>query len=132
MVGAFLRSWGTGKFQPSPPPIIWLTSPGPSFEDRQTLSVGYGAAGSARLGCPPVAARDRDRDLEIAAAFGARVRELRLTAGLTQEQLAEAADLHPTFISNIERGHRVATIVTMVRVAGGLKVDPSELTVGLK
>ncbi len=69
----------------------------------------------------------RDEDLAIAAAFGARVRELRLEAGMTQEALAEASGLHPTFISNVERGYRVPTLPTVVRVARGLCVLPSDL-----
>ena len=62
----------------------------------------------------------REEDLEIAAAFGERVRSVRLEAGMTQEQLAEAAGLHATFISNLERGYRVPTLPTVVRVARGL------------
>ncbi|MCW2987691.1 MAG: putative transcriptional regulator [Solirubrobacterales bacterium] len=69
----------------------------------------------------------RNRDLEIAKAFGARVRELRMEAGLTQERLAEAAGLHPTFISNVERGYRVPSVPTMLRLAVALAVAPSDL-----
>ncbi len=60
-------------------------------------------------------------------AFGARVREVRLEKGLTQEQLAEAAGLHATFVSNVERGYRVASVVTVLRIADGLAVPPSRL-----
>jgi len=67
-----------------------------------------------------VAKTRREEDLEIAAAFGERVRSVRLEAGMTQEQLAEAAGLHATFISNLERGYRVPTLPTVVRVARGL------------
>lgn len=62
----------------------------------------------------------RAEDLEIARAFGARVREVRLAKGMTQEELAEAAGLHSTFVSNVERGYRVPTLPTVVRLAGGL------------
>ena len=74
----------------------------------------------------------RSRDLAIAAAFGERVRAARKAAGLTQEALAEAAELHPTFISNIERGYRVPTVPTMLRVARGLAVRPGDLVDGLE
>jgi transcriptional regulator with XRE-family HTH domain len=83
------------------------------------------------LGCPVVAARDREFEKQVAEAFGQRVRELRLEQGMTQEQLAEAAGLHPTFISNVERGYRVATIVTLLRLAQGLQLDPSKLIHGV-
>lgn len=49
---------------------------------------------------------------------------------MTQEELAEAAGLHPTYISNLERGYRVATIVTLVRVARGLGTGVSTLIAG--
>ncbi len=63
----------------------------------------------------------------MAVAFGQRVREARLAAGLTQEALAEATGLHPTFISNVERGYRVPTVATLLRLADGLDVPPGVL-----
>ena len=74
----------------------------------------------------------RARDQAIAVAFGQRVRELRAEARLTQEGLAEAAELHPTFVSNVERGYRVPTVPTMLRLAHGLGVAPSRLVDGLE
>jgi transcriptional regulator with XRE-family HTH domain len=74
-----------------------------------------------------VAPRDRTEELAIAKAFGERVRALRHEKGMTQEELAEAAGLHPTYISNLERGYRVATIVTLVRVCTALGAQPSDL-----
>jgi transcriptional regulator with XRE-family HTH domain len=65
-------------------------------------------------------------------AFGQRVREVRSEVGMTQEALAEAAGLHPTFISNIERGYRVPTVPTMLRVAKGLRVPAGRLVEGLE
>ena len=67
-----------------------------------------------------MATERRTEDLAIAAAFGRRVRQLRIEHDLTQEELAEAAGLHPTFVSNIERGYRVPTLPTVVRLASGL------------
>lgn len=71
--------------------------------------------------------QQRARDLQIAAAFGKRLREVRKAKLLTQEALAEAADVHPTFISNVERGYRVPTVPTMLRLARALQVSPSAL-----
>jgi transcriptional regulator with XRE-family HTH domain len=51
---------------------------------------------------------------------------------MTQEALAEAAGLHPTFISNVERGYRVPSVPTMLRLAKGLGVEPSKLVDGLQ
>ena len=57
---------------------------------------------------------------------------LRLERGLTQEQLAEGADVHPTFISNLERGYSAPTLHTLLRLATALEVRPGELVDGLK
>lgn len=71
--------------------------------------------------------RQRSRDLAVAKAFGERVRVVRRERGMTQEALAEAAELHPTFISNVERGYRVPSVPTLLRLAAGLGVEPSQL-----
>ena len=76
--------------------------------------------------------RERSRDQAIAASFGRRVRAARQAAGLSQEALAEAAGLHPTFISNVERGYRVPSVPTLLRLANGLKIDPGDLVKGMK
>jgi transcriptional regulator with XRE-family HTH domain len=75
--------------------------------------------------------RERERDQAIAVAFGQRVRKARLAANLTQEALAEATGLHPTFISNVERGYRVPSVPTLIRLAAGLGVPPSVLVDGI-
>lgn len=83
------------------------------------------------MGCGPVPSR-QPFDQAMVDAFGRRVRALRLAASLTQEGLAEAAGLHPTFISNLERGYRSPTLGTMVRLARGLAVDLGQLVGGLE
>jgi transcriptional regulator with XRE-family HTH domain len=75
----------------------------------------------------PTVARRREEDEAIAAAFGRRLREIRLERELTQERLAEAAGVHPTFVSNLERGYRVPTLVTLVRMADALEIGLPEL-----
>lgn len=64
-------------------------------------------------------------------AFGQRVQAVRKEVGMTQEALAEATGLHPTFISNIERGYRVPTVPTLLKIAAGLGVPPGTLLDGL-
>lgn len=59
--------------------------------------------------------------------FGQRVRTLRLERGLSQEALADAANLHRTHISLIERGERSVRLETVAAVAAALGVQPSEL-----
>jgi transcriptional regulator with XRE-family HTH domain len=46
---------------------------------------------------------------------------------MTQEQLADAARLHPTHISLIESGRRSVRIETVARLASALGVQPSVL-----
>lgn len=64
-------------------------------------------------------------------AFGRRVQAVRKEVGMSQEALAEAAGLHPTFISNVERGYRVPSVPTLLRLAAGLGVPPSALIDGI-
>jgi len=55
--------------------------------------------------------------------FGRRVRELRKTKGLTQEQLAEAIGRSVDTISNIERGSSLTRISTAAELARTLAVS---------
>jgi len=64
-------------------------------------------------------------DLEVLAIR--RVREIRADKGMTQQQLAERADLTPEAITRVERGVRVPTLATIGKLAHGLGVAPSEL-----
>lgn len=70
---------------------------------------------------------EAQRATQWQAVFGARVRELRLTAGLSQMELAEAAGLHPTYVSSVERGRRNISLVNIHMLARGLAVDPARL-----
>ena len=63
---------------------------------------------------------------DLRVAFGRRVRELRDRLGVSQEQLAERADLHWTYISDVERGKRGPSLDVVGR-AHGLGVSVSEL-----
>lgn len=59
--------------------------------------------------------------------FGERVRQLRKAKGLSQEKLAELADLHRNYIGGIERGERNLALLNIVRLAKALEVSPSQL-----
>jgi transcriptional regulator with XRE-family HTH domain len=60
-------------------------------------------------------------------ALALGMRRVRKRLGLTQAELAEAADLHEQFVSQLERGARSATLETIDAVAGALGVTPWEL-----
>lgn len=61
------------------------------------------------------------------AAFGEAVRRLREARGLSQENLADEADVHISQVSDIERGTGNATIRTMARVSDGLQTGLGEI-----
>ncbi len=52
---------------------------------------------------------------------------LRQLQGLTQAELAEAAGLHPQYVSQLEREQRSPTLETLDRLAGALDVPVSEV-----
>jgi transcriptional regulator with XRE-family HTH domain len=64
--------------------------------------------------------------------FGQNVRKLRAEKGLSQEALAEKADLDPTYISGIERGVRNPSLLSIVRIAKALGTDSGSLFQGVK
>ena len=61
-------------------------------------------------------------------SLGLAVRELRNRRGLSQEALAHASGLHPTYISGIERGLRNPTWRSLGRVSEALGLKMSELS----
>ncbi len=65
-------------------------------------------------------------------AFGRNVRKRREEKNLTQEALAERADLDRTYISDIERGARNVSMLSMLRIAKALGTTVSELTKGVE
>jgi len=64
---------------------------------------------------------------EIKRQFGHTVRMLRHASQLTQEQLAERAQLHPTYISSIELGERSVGLEKIISIARALGVSPRVL-----
>jgi transcriptional regulator with XRE-family HTH domain len=68
---------------------------------------------------------------KLLKAFGKRVAEIRRARGLTQEQLAEKADVTPLSIAFIEQGRRWPRIATLYKLARCLDISPSEFLKGL-
>ena len=62
-----------------------------------------------------------------AEIFGKRVRQLRLAAGWTQEQLAEAAGITTTYTSDLERGTKVPSLTIVLRISRAFRVSVAEL-----
>lgn len=63
--------------------------------------------------------------------LGQAIRKRRLALGLSQEKLAEKADLHWTYVGGIERGERNVSLLNIVKVARALKTRVSELLADL-
>jgi transcriptional regulator with XRE-family HTH domain len=59
--------------------------------------------------------------------FGETVRKLRLKLGVSQEDLADRAGLHRTYISLLERGLRNPSLTVIAQLATALNTTASEL-----
>ena len=59
--------------------------------------------------------------------FGRRLRELRIERGLSQERLAELANLHRNYIGGVELAERNLGLFNIVDLAHALRVEPAEL-----
>jgi len=70
----------------------------------------------------------RDR---ILSAFGLNVLRRREAKGLSQEKLAEKAELDRTYVSGIERGVRNAGLLTIARLAKALGTTSADLCQGV-
>jgi transcriptional regulator with XRE-family HTH domain len=67
------------------------------------------------------------RNVQIMEAFGKRLREVRESKGLSQQELADYADISVTQVGRIERGYINTTISTIHVLADALDVAPYEL-----
>jgi transcriptional regulator with XRE-family HTH domain len=63
----------------------------------------------------------------IGQQFGDRVRELRQTRGISQEDLAFKSGMHRTYLGGIERGERNPTLKNIAKLAKALGVSLPEL-----
>ncbi len=63
----------------------------------------------------------------IKMSFAGAVRSWRKKLGMTQEELAERADLHRTYISDVERGARNLSLESISKLAHALEVSVSTL-----
>ncbi len=66
------------------------------------------------------------RHYPVQIAFGQRVRTLREAKGWTQEELAEKADIHRTYLGGIERGLRNVALRNIAKIAQAFELSLSE------
>ena len=62
-------------------------------------------------------------------AFGLRLKAIRLERNVSQEELAETAGLHRTYVGSAERGERNISLINLHKVADALQVSVAKLLV---
>ena len=67
----------------------------------------------------------------ILVKFGKKVREVRVKRGLSQEALADIANVHRTYIGMVERAEKNITLLNIQKLAKALKIDIKELFDGI-
>lgn len=67
---------------------------------------------------------DRER---ISYLIGERIREFRVLRGMSQEALAFASEINPTYLGRLERGEKCPTVDTLYKISLGLKLPLHEL-----
>lgn len=65
--------------------------------------------------------------VESQPKLGEHIRQLRQDRALSQEALAEMAEIHRNFLSGIERGKKGMTIETLLRLSRALEVTPQSI-----
>lgn len=68
----------------------------------------------------------RDREGRL-AQLGETIRTLRKAAGLSQEALADAAEIDRSHMGKIERGERNVSVLNLIKIADALGTRPSKL-----
>lgn len=67
------------------------------------------------------------RSMNVTRRVGANLRRAREEPGISQEELADRAGLHRTYVSGVERGVRNPTVIVLEKIAKALKVKSSSL-----
>ena len=68
-----------------------------------------------------------DKCSDVKKRFGRALKQLRAQSGITQDELAWRAELHRTYISDIERGARNLSLQSIEKLAKALNVSFSTL-----
>ncbi len=63
----------------------------------------------------------------ILVKFGKKIREARAKKGLSQEALADLANVHRTYIGMVERAEKNITLLNIQKLSKALKIDIKEL-----
>lgn len=63
----------------------------------------------------------------VNAALGRTIGRLRQNLGLSQEELANRAGIHRTYVSQLERGIKSPTLAVLIKIAKALDTKPSKI-----
>ena len=64
------------------------------------------------------------KERELQRAISENIREARMQLGFSQAELAEKADISASFMNDVERSRRSASINALCRIAAALKIEP--------
>ncbi len=65
--------------------------------------------------------------MDVRERVGFNLQRLRREKGLSQEELADRAEIHQTYLSGVERGKRNPTITVLQRIAEALGADIEDI-----
>src|SRR5260370_8710150 len=65
--------------------------------------------------------------MDVRERVGLNLQRLRREKGLSQEELADLANIHQTYLSGVERGKRNPTVTVLQRIAEALGADIEDL-----
>ncbi len=69
--------------------------------------------------------------MNLSEIVGNNIRFHRTKQNISQEELAEYSDLHPSYISQLERGKKKPTVDTLYKISRGLKVPLTTILGGI-
>ncbi len=69
---------------------------------------------------------EHDKNAQL-VLFGGGLRNLRISIGLSQEELAERAGIDRSYLGGIERGEHNLALINIIKIAKALNVYPHQL-----
>lgn len=69
--------------------------------------------------------------MTIPVRFGERIKQLRLSKGISQEKFALSIDMDRTYYASVESGKRNISIINIQKIANGLDITLEELFKGM-
>lgn len=83
---------------------------------------------SATIGDMARVSAKQDKDAHL-QRLGAAIRERRVALNLSQEALADYAEIDRSHMGKIERGERNVTFLNLVKIAKAMECEPSDICI---